>query len=199
MDVLCFTPVKRIQPESVFSLLQMEHDGPLTVMLQRDNPDGFGLTDHLHQYQRGRDFFLRGDYEAMLVIEDDIIAPVDTLTRLIAVDADVAYGCYQFRSDVVNVLERYTQPARNMGESLTGRGLWEAAKNQGIVECSGAGLGIVLIRRAVLEAIPFKLAGGGHCDWNWTEDVYRAGYTMRADTSVIAGHKIADDTVLWPS
>jgi hypothetical protein len=183
MDVLCFTPVKRIQPESVFSLLQMEHDGPLTVMLQRDNPDGFGLTDHLHQYQRGRDFFLRGDYEAMLVIEDDIIAPVDTLTRLIAVDADVAYGCYQFRSDVVNVLERYTQPARNMGESLT----------------SGAGLGIVLIRRAVLEAIPFKLAGGGYCDWNWTEDVYRAGYTMRADTSVIAGHKIADDTVLWPS
>jgi hypothetical protein len=201
MDVLVFTPVKRLQTETIEALFALQYDGPLTFILQRDNPHGVGLADHLHQYQRGRDLFLRGDYDAMLVIEDDIIPPVDTLIRLVALDCDVAYGCYQFRSDVVNVLEKYHghKPARNMGESLSIRGLWISAKEKGIVECSGAGLGIVLIRRPVLDAIPFELSGGGHADWNWTEKVYRAGYSMRADTAVQAGHKISEDVTLWPS
>jgi len=99
-----------------------------------------------------------------------------------------------------NVFEKYPQPARNIGESLSVRGLWPAALEQGIVECSGGGLGCVLIKRHVLEAVPFKPVDGlsGHCDWIWTEDVYRAGYSMKADTAVICGHKDVDGTVLYP-
>lgn len=201
VDVLVFTPVLRLEPETVFALLRMEHDGPITVMLQRDNPTGNGYRDHYHQYKRGRDLFLSGPYDAMLVIESDVIPPENTLTRLLALDADIAYGCYMFQSNVVNVLERYKQPARNIGESLTVRGLWPAAKRQGIVECSGAGLGCVLIRRRVLEAVPFKPVDGtsGHCDWVWTEDAYRAGFTMKADTMVVCGHKLPNEEVLWPA
>jgi hypothetical protein len=198
MDVLVFVPVLRLQPETVMRIFELEHDGPMSIMLQRDNPTGNGHDDHYHQYVRGRELFLNGRFDAMLVVENDILPPADALTRLQAVDADVAYGCYMFRSGVVNVLERYKQPARNMGESLTVRGLWQAAKKQGVIECSGAGLGCTLIKRHVLEAVPFSPPSPAHCDWKWTEDVYRAGYSMVADTMVLCGHQL-EEGVLWPT
>ena len=212
LDVLVFTPVWRLEPETVQSLFAMEWEGPLSLLLQKDNPRTKGrredgLANHLHQYRRGREAFLAGRYDAMLVIESDIIAPPDTLTRLAALECDVAYGCYLFRNNripIVNIFERYPEkngvPARNVGESLTMRGLWPKALKAGVVPCSGAGLGCVLIKRHVLEAVPFRLEPrNGHCDTPWTRDVYRAGFSMMADTKVICGHKDEDGTVLWPA
>lgn len=138
----------------------------------------------------------------MLVIESDIIPPADTLQRLAALDCDIAYGAYVFRNQecpVVNILERYKQPARNMGESLTVRGLWEDAKKKGVVECSGAGLGCILIQRDVLATIPFQPPDPAHCDWQWTEEAYRCGFSMKADTLLHCGHKDVDGAILWPS
>lgn len=213
-DILVFTPVYRLEPETVQSIFSLEWDGPLTLLLQRDNPIDLeksedvrqdGVANHLHQYQRGRELFLRGPYEAMLVIESDIIPPRDTLKRLAALEVDVAYGVYLFRaSPVVNVFERYKIPdARNIGESLTVRGLWEEAKQMGVVECSGAGFGCILIRRHVLEEVPFRVekdgVRGAHCDSYWTRDVYQRGYSMKADTQVICGHKTPEGEILWPA
>lgn len=209
-DVMVFTPVYRLEPETVQALFALAWDGPLTVVLQRDNPlasgdarlDGY--ANHLHQYRRGRELFLRGGYDALLVIESDIIPPADTLQRLAALPADVAYGAYLFRGGrVVNILERYygwPRQCRNMGESLTGRGLWQAAVDQGVIDCSGSGLGCVLIRRHVVEQIPFEAPPEpGFFDWQWTQDVYRAGYRMMADTAVQCGHKDTTGEVLWLS
>jgi hypothetical protein len=211
LDVLVFTPVYRLEPETVKALFALEWDGPLSFLLQRDNPyqrpDGTneGKLNHLHQYQRGRETFLRGPYEAMLVIESDIIPPPDALKRLAALNVDVAYGVYVFRpGGVVNVFERYRErggkPARNTGESLTVRdGLWDQALRAGVVECSGGGLGCILIKRQVLEAVEFRLIpGNGHCDTSWTYDVYQRGYKMMADTKVLCGH-ISEEGEVWPS
>jgi len=211
-DVMVFTPVYRLEPETVQALFALEWDGPLTWVLQRDNPQpgtdrATGVRNHLHQYQRGRETFLAGRYDAMLVIESDIIPPPDTLKRLAALECDVAYGCYMFRnSPVVNVFERYYaytsgKKAVNVGESLTVRGLWPWALQMGQVECSGAGLGCVLIRRHVLEKIDFRIlhnTRGVHCDSWFTNDVYDGGYRMRADTRVLCGHKREDGVILWP-
>jgi hypothetical protein len=141
----------------------------------------------------------------MLVIESDIIPPADTLRRLAACEADIAYGCYLFRGgEVVNVLDRYyawPKQARNMGESLMVRsGLWEAAKKKGIIDCSGSGFGCVLIRRRVLEETPFEAPKDpGFFDWDWTQTVYSKRYLMRADCQLWCGHKDTDGRVLWPS
>lgn len=214
-DVLVFTPVYRLEPETVESLFALEWDGPLSYLLQRDNPftkgqaRPDGVANHLHQYQRGREMFLKGQYQAMLVIESDIIAPPDTLRRLAALDVDLAYGCYVFRSNrqpVVNVFERYPDKdgvrARNVGEPLTSRGLWKWALKQGVVPCSGAGLGCVLIQRHVLQALEFRLGPevrrGAHCDTFFTMDAWAAGFEMKADTAVICGHKDEDGRILWP-
>ena len=211
-NVMVFTPVYRLETETIAALMALEFDGALTFHLQRDNPHAAdtprktGVINHLHQYQRGRDVFLRGDYDAMLVIESDIIPPPDTLTRLIALDADLAYGCYLFRvTPVVNIFQAYPRPSRNPGESLSVRpGLWKKALQGGIVDCSGAGLGCVLIKRHVIEAVPFRIFDANispvHCDSYFTADVWaKTEFTMRADTAVQCGHIREDGTVLWPT
>lgn len=209
IDILVFIPVLRLEPETIKGIFQLEWGGSISILFQQDNPhknDGrqAGILNHLHQYQRGRQLFLSGPFDAMLVIESDIIPPPDTLQRLADLDCDVAYGCYRFQaSPVVNVFEKYyagtNKKARNIGESLTVRGLWQAAVDQGVIECSGAGLGCVLIRRHVLEKIPFRIEpGGAHCDSYFTVDVYQAGYSMLADTAVICGHKTAAGEVVYP-
>lgn len=203
-DVLVFTPVKRLEPETIAAVFSLEWDGAISFLLQRDNPSGDGPADHLHQYQRARYLFLDGPYEAMLVIESDIIPPPDALQRLAALECDLAYGCYQFRGgNVSNILRRYypwPEQARNVGESIqVTPGLWQAARRQGVIECSGSGLGCILIRRRVIEELPFEAAPTpGFFDWDWTERCYRAGYRMMADMWTLCGHKDVDGKILWP-
>ena len=201
MNVLVFTPIYRIEPETVQAILDLSHNGPISVLFQNDNPYPGGHQNILHQYQRGRQVFLAGSYDAMLVIESDIIPPQNTLEKLIALRADLAYGVYAFRlsSESINVFERHPG-ARNVGEPLTAHpGRLKAALKQRVIDCSGGGLGCVLIKRRVLEAIDFRREPGGpHCDSYFTEDCYRYGYTMKADLSVVCGHKREDGAVLWP-
>lgn len=214
MDVMVFTPVLRLEPATVLGLMELEWEGPLTLVLQRDNPvtgdeaRAVGIRNHLHQYQRGRELFLRGRYDALLAIESDIIPPRDTLKRLAAVGADVAYGCYMFQGgQVVNVLHRYysspayrNKRARNIGEPLNVRGLFGAAVRAGVIECSGSGLGCALIQRRVVEAVPFEAPRGPtHFDYEWTQAVYSAGFRMMADMAVECGHVQPDGAILWPS
>lgn len=187
-------------------VMALEWDGPLSVLLQRDNPRGGGRLDHLHQYQRGRYAFLRGPYDAMLVIESDILPPGDTLKRLWALDCDLAYGVYTFRSprNPVNVSQIYPQPAKNRGSTLSGvPGLWAAACAKGVIKCSGQGFGCILIRRHVLEEIEFRLSDdhlnkGAHCDTFFHDDAYAAGFQMKADTRVLCGHKHEDGKIVFP-
>ncbi len=198
-DILIFTPMLRLEPETVWALMTLRWDGPLSLLIQKDNPSGDGVLDQLHQYQRGREAFLRGPYEGMLVIESDIVPPADVLQGLAALDCDVAYGAYRLRvpgAPVVNIFERYAGEARNPGESLLVRGLWAQACAQGVVECSAGGLGCVLIRRRVLEAIDFRSEDHAWCDTFWARDVLRAGFSMKADTRIRCEHIDVDGTVL---
>jgi len=217
-DILIFTPVLRLEPETIQAIFALTWDGAISYLFQRDNPipeqrDRLkrSVMNHLHQFQRGREVFLKGRYDAMLIVESDIIPPPDALQRLWDLQCDIAYGSYVFRHSkmgdepIVNIFERYKpwpELPRNEGESLTVRRKWKAALAQGVVECSGAGFGCTLIRRHVMEAIPFRVEwpqNGGHCDTYWTRDAYRKGYKMLADTSVICGHKREDGVILWPT
>jgi hypothetical protein len=207
-DILVFTPVYRLEAETITAVLALDYSGPISWLFQEDNPaDGDtpegGRRNILHQYQRGREIFLRGDYDAMLVVESDIIPPPNALTRLLALECDVAYGVYVFRQteNTINVFERYPQPARNTGESFS---VWPhklaQARAAGKVPCSGGGLGCILIQRRVLETIPFRGGiDGPHCDTHFTNDVYAAGFSMWADMTVVCGHKREDGVIVWPN
>lgn len=221
-DVLIFTPYKdRLEPETVAAVQALQWDGPLSWLLQRDNPvegdddsprgrRATGVANHLHQYQRGREVFLAGRYDAMLTVEADIIPPPDALERLAALDVDVGYGVYMFR---VHAFGRRPEPEVNLqanektengytGGSWSRYGLWPP-KEPGPAEVDGAGFGCTLIHRRVLEAIQFRALNPAltpvvHCDSWFTADVGRAGFNMMADTGVLCGHKTPEGEVLWP-
>lgn len=201
-DILVFTPVLRLEAETVRSIFALQWEGAISFLSQKDNPSGNPFADHLHQYQRARETFLAGSYDGMLIVESDMILPADALKRLIALETDVAYGCYIYRGGgVVNILERYSPDARNPGESLSIRHLWQAAQKKGVIECSGSGLGCVLIARKVIEEMPFAdsmtFGGKQFFDFPWTCAVYEAGFRMMADCDVQCGHIDADGTELW--
>lgn len=203
--VQVFTPVYRLEPETVTAVLGLQWDGPLSWIFQRDNPETgtdreAARRNILHQYQQARHRFLAGNDDALLVIESDIIPPADTIQKLAALGADVAYGVYRFRiSDVINVFEKYRKPSRNMGESLSIHPeKLAAARAGGAVECTGGGLGCCLIARHVLEKIDFRLGENAHCDSFFNQDVMDAGFRQMADMNVICGHKNEAGEILWP-
>jgi hypothetical protein len=199
--IFVFTPYgPRLEPETVQAVLALQWHGPIRFVFQRDNPYPVGRDNILHQYQQGRDLFLRGDDDAMLVVESDIIPPPDALQKLAAIEADVAYGVYMFRnSPVINIFERYPGTPRNEGESLSIHPdkLQQAVKS-GVIPCSGGGLGCALIRRRVLEMFDFWHGETGCCDTYFNREVMRAGLDQVADMSVICGHKDEFGTVIWP-
>ena len=205
-NVMIFTPAYRLEPETIKALMELEWEGGLTFMVQRDNPTQDKKMNVLYQYQRGRDQFLLLGYDAMLVVESDIIPPKDALKRLAALDVDCAYGVYNFRgTKIVNVFERYPdfngERARNVGESLSFKPwLVQRALKIGRFPCSGGGLGIILIRRRVLEAISFRRehSQGPDCDTYFTQDVYERGFSQMADFGVLCGHKDTDGKISWP-
>jgi hypothetical protein len=209
-DVLVFTPIWRLEPETIDAIHSLEWGGVISYLLQRDNPHPEQrdklkrkVLNHFHQYQRGREIFLSGSYDAMLVIESDIIPPPDALEKLAQMDVDVAYGVYRFRlSNVINIFEMYPGKPRNVGESISIRpGRLEAAIKERFFECTGAGFGCVLIKRQVLEQIPFRIEwpkNGGCCDTPFIKDVFKMGFKQVADMSIICGHKDEDGQILWP-
>ena len=212
MDVMVFTPVYRLEPQTVQALLALEPgEAAVTLVLQRDNPRRTddarvdGWHNHLHQYQRGRELFLAGSFDAMLVVESDIIPPPDALLRLAALPCDVAFGAYLFRQGThhVNIVERrdpWPAQVRSMDGVLTAtEGLWRAAQAVGVIDCNGSGLGCTLIRRAVLEAAPFVGdPHGGFFDFSWVQTVTVQGWRMMADCGLHCGHVDTDGRVLWP-
>lgn len=208
--VQVFIPVYRLEPETVQAVLGLQWDGPISWVFQRDNPRPgvdreTGRVNILHQYQQARDHFLAGNDDAMLVIESDIIPPPDALQRLAALDADLAYGVYRFRvSNVINVFERYPDnadgtPPRNEGMSLSLKPRYLAnAIRAGRVACTGGGLGCVLIKRHVLEAIEFRLEETAHCDSYFNRDALQKGFVQMADMGVVCGHKAKTGEILYP-
>jgi len=206
--VQIFTPIYRLEPETIEAIFRLEWDGPLSWIFQRDNPadgstPGGGRVNILHQYQKARERFLLGNDDAMLVVESDIIPPADALVKLANLDADCAYGVYRFRSPqvIINIFERYEGKPRNMGESLSVHPKKLAnARRRVRVPCSGAGLGCTLIKRHVLQRIQFRFEGelGAHCDTFFNRDVLQAGYSQMADMSVACGHKTEEGEILWP-
>lgn len=162
------------------------------------------------KYNAGRARALAGGYDAMLCVESDMVVPNDAAEKLAATGADVAYGMYVFRRkpycwsaySVMLPEEQMTgYPLSNIPERA--RLDWGA-----VIDVDGVGLGCTLIRRAALEAFPFRADGGrhadgsrSHCDWYAALDWMNAGFTQRCDTSVLCGHisPIDRDGALNPS
>lgn len=149
------------------------------------------LDDLCDKHNRARQMVLGGDYDAMLHVDADMVVPVDTIQRLMAVNADVAYGLYVSRRDPDRWL-CFTD--RSMATTLSMR---RERISDGCIESYGAGLGCTLIHRHVLERIAFRTDGHVASDWWFAIDAANYGFKQAHDLGCACGH-INGDTVLWP-
>jgi len=207
--ILVFCPMRVTAPRafgrSVTSVLQLEHDNPVEYMLR----DGKTPHDHDHdnvtaQYNWARQHVLQNSYTHLLAIEADIIAPKDTITKLLACRADIAYGLYSFRRGKIEWC------AHSELKPFYGKSISEdtdlAVKSWGkVVDVVGAGMGCTMITREALANLgPFE-SGGTYpnvvdCDWRMALKAQQLGLTQRADLSVICGHIALKPSlrIFWP-
>lgn len=199
--ILIFCPTYRLEPETVDAIMAQRHDFLLDVTFTRWNPGGDDRNAILWQYSKARRTVLTCGYDALFIIESDVIPPADALQKLLKVDADIASGLYVFRRQeqaVVNAcryIPGHDWPEQSYSffpddfERLFGK----------TIRTSGLGIGCTLIHRHVLEGIAFRDGGVAHCDYTLARDALVAGYSMKVDTSILCGHKRPDGVILYPT
>lgn len=207
MKVLVFCPLHpkppRLWGRTVQSIFRLDWPYPIDWdFVAGDNPHAEPYDNVTHVYNRARARVLQEGYDALLAVESDMIVPRDALTRLVATGADVAYGLYVWRHGR-RLWSAYTLLEERHGESISAD--WAAAQAAWgtVIDVAGVGLGCTLIRRQVLEAIPFR-APEDHlvsCDWTLALDAQAAGFTQRCDLGVVCGHQTTSPwpQILWPS
>jgi len=204
MKILVFCPTNPKWPHlygrTMHSLLRLRWEGVLEYLIMRGDSPLEDRHDRITwKYQRGREAFLRGDYDAMLTAEADMILPGEALERLIDVGADVAYGLYCFRnhphrwSAYEEVREESAKAISDDAESA-----WEAWGQ--VIPVAGVGLGCTLIRRHVLEELDFHREETPSCDWDFAIDCQSKGFVQKCDLGVICGHITSEPRfrIIWP-
>jgi hypothetical protein len=142
----------------------------------------YNYRNVLHQYQQARQYFLIGDWEALLTIEHDNVLPdPEAVQRLLETPGDVVYAPYLLRhgQKVLSTWQYIND--RNLGMSLSNyRAELQQAREAVVHRVSGTGFGCTLIRRHVLETIEFTGASDrdqNECpDLRFSEDCLRAGF-----------------------
>src|SRR5512139_2391830 len=101
------------------SILKMQWSEPLDYLLSaNDNPFEKPYENITYQYNKAAMRVIDGGYDYLLTVESDMIIPPDTLTRLMALDAGVAYGLYVHRHTRHN-WSAYTSLKSKEGHSLS--------------------------------------------------------------------------------
>lgn len=167
-----------------------------------DTPHAFNLRD---KFNRAREVALAQNYDALWIVESDMIVPPHALQRMARANGDIVYALYCSRraghywlatDDNSRVIERFV--------SRTGRAKEVWGK---VAQTQGLGTGCTLIHRAALEKVEFRCepeadeeSKTGAPDWYLAIDAEKAGLRQVHDFGVVCGHIINPDPlkIVWP-
>jgi hypothetical protein len=212
--VLIYCPLTPKSPgvhqRTLDSIFALEWDGHADIVFgkhDRYQPQRRDISDYENErnrdivvkYNHARKMTLEGGYDALMTIEADMLPPKNALKRLDQVDADIVYGLYVSRHGkhpwltMMNVTEQ-VRGSQGKGETWKEReAMWGK-----VVDTAGVGFGCTLIRRNVLEAIPFRVKDEWIAnDWYFAIDAREMGFSQKHDCSVVCGH-IDGYRTLWP-
>ena len=134
--------------------------------------------------------FLRSPAEWLFLVNDDHVYPEETLIKLLADDKDIITGLYLSRSFPYMPLLFDHIDAEGL---IHQRFLYD--HEQGVIPIKACGDGALLIKRKVLETIPFPWWELGtiesdKCshDVTFSKKVMTAGFQMYCDLDVQVGH-----------
>lgn len=188
-----------IYPATLNSLLDLDWNAPYEIVFGKNDTFTPGTIEEKHsdinqKYNQARTMVLQGGYDALFIVEADMIVPHDALTRLAALDTDVAYGLYASRHS--NKWYLYMPgPKKKISASRNKEFRLEVWGK--VVETAGLGTGCTLIHRRVLEKIAFHVKPGAACDWYFSLDCEKHGFRQVHDCGLVCGH-IHEGEILWP-
>lgn len=201
--VLMVTPTLRWEPEMAAAArrIVMGYPGVIDWLVTRDNPrpeaERRGYDNILLNMRKARLQALGGGYDALFVMESDVVAPAGALLMLVEVDADVAGGLYPLRGEsqshnAFSYVPKVTSPNAPLERREIER-LWDRQ-----TRTNGVCLGCTLIWRRVLEQIDFRLVDGEvpAPDWWLMTDCNEAGFVQVLDLRVRCAHVQSDGTCL---
>lgn len=140
---------------------------------------GRSLEDNLN---RAREIILECGYEALLVIEHDIVPPSDALLKLGRWDLQIVSGLYRLQGGALAAFwwdERH-KALESVPEDL----------QDPLVQVYAVGFGCLFVKRKVLEKIMFKdpLKTKVGSDVQFCRDAQSLGFKVWCDTSVWCEH-----------
>ena len=126
---------------------------------------------------------LEGDW--LLFIDDDMVVPTDTLTRLLDHGVDIVGGlAFRRNPPYLPCIARWNADNQVMETVVD-------VPRTGLVEVGGIGMGCTLIRRRVFETLAaprFAHRGGLGEDYSFCLLAAEAGFKIYCDTSLVIGH-----------
>lgn len=195
--VLLFCPTVKLSRSTFECIHGLQFGGALDRMFTYDNPHDGG-RNVLYNYQKAERIVKVEGYDYLMTVEDDILPPPDALEKMIAVDADIAYGVYCFRKGkpTINV----ARPDDQQQSYSLPNNLAEWQRNFGnVIDCGGLGLGCTLIKREVFDVLTFHSVPGHDADTQLSIDARRLGLSQKCDTTVLCGHRHANNQIIWPA
>lgn len=185
-----------MRPECAESVTAQVFNGEYRHLVTTENPYPIPSNRNVyHQYLRIRETFLAGEWDALLMLEHDNRLPdAGALQRMYDTEAEVVYAPYTLRHGM-RVLStwKYLGPKyTNLGSSVSNDDEWVArAKAVVTLPVSGVGFGCTLVRRSVVERVPFRewtpetLAAP---DMGFAQDCLKAGITPLGRFDVPVDH-----------
>lgn len=206
MRILTYVPLNptqpRLHPLTAASIESLDWPTMPIVYGRNDTPNKMGkFYDLCDKHNQARAMVLQGGYDALFLVEADMVLPPDALRRLVALDVPVAYGLYVSRGAphewlALTSLTPTEHEFVSTDHDYVHR--WFGDGTQAI-ETQGVGMGCTLIKREVLAKLAFHLDrfGANADDWAFSLDCIAYGILQVTHTGVICGH-IDGETVLWP-
>lgn len=135
-----------------------------------------------------RTYLLEHDYDYLMSMDCDVMAPSNTISKLLSHDKDMVTGLYIFQPYYAKTNEVFPLLWTEAPNGDNRQVKLEAVFDDTLMKIRAAGWGCVLVKRKVLEEV--GLRRGEHT----TEDVYfyvdaqEKGFSAYADTSVKCFH-----------
>lgn len=206
MKVLLYSPlnptVPRVYARTLQGIITQDWPFPMEIVFgKHDQTNGQHAYDNLiDKHNQARRMALEGGYDALFLVEADMVIPQNALLRLAAIDTDVAYGLYVSRHGSHQWLA-FSSLRDHTGKSIDRDRRYCAQVWGKVIETKGVGMGCTLIRRNVLEKIEFTRRGSCADDWYFSLDCIEAGFTQKHDLGVVCGHILGSNGAgtAWPN
>jgi hypothetical protein len=140
-----------------------------------------------------REYAIKYGYQFMFHLETDVFPPANVIEELMSKNKQVIGGLYDIDEGKWRrlMVQKHIWSAPQVVDSVNVKAGYDAYFVDGNVkEVSSVGLGCVLIHSTVFKKIPFRFVEGeqNHPDSFFSEDCFRKGIKIYADTSIYCRH-----------